>query len=222
VLVLTNRTNVAFDAKSICMNEVLTMQISTQSVLKIPEKCAVLTRTVEISKSSLSVGFSHDMSVKTVEKILIHNIHNWNEKKDDFQEFNSKLSRTNSTFDENTNATSRLLNKVQIDAFSRTETLLIASSSSLTVLVVLIVAIALVICMYKKCKKNDRRKRDPIVVVVDKAGNDLRNAELANDDLVKERLNANVSKENVTRDDESALKNKTDFSEMRPPFQRKM
>jgi len=194
------------------------MKVLTQSVLRIPEKCAIMARSFEISRESVSSGYDHDTSIGLVEKVIIHSIEKSNKNRDT-NELPFNLAPLNNTFDENNNMTKNLLKTVKVDTFTKTETLLIASSGSLTVLVVSIITFVLTVYIAKSCKKKVSAKNEPFVVVVDNAVNKKRGEdEMIEDNSVDEKVRNGGARE----EDVELAKRHLDDMNKRPPFQRKL
>ncbi len=168
ILLLSNQSKLEMDVKSLCRNKVENVKIETLSVLQIPDQCAIVSRTYEISRSIQSTGIEHETPIEAVDRIIIHSIGK-SDREVNLHELNLKIKPLSTIF-ANNNATSKLLESVQVDTFSKTETVLIASSGSLTVLVVSILTFILALYLAKKCRKNkSNSKSEPVVVVVDNA-----------------------------------------------------
>ncbi len=210
-MIVANNSNQVIEARSICNNEVATIKLRPLAVMKVPDNCAILAKTFEISRSTTNVGYSNEVNIGTVDKITIRNITRNNRMLSKIIpkfELIDDVSKNN--FENNNNDTHMLLNQVKTKNFSTSETALIASTSSMSILAVILVLVIVTLFAYKRCNSGKANRPEFVIVgneIVGKRNQKMEKNEI--DETVVEIENCNSSAESHNASDK------------RPPFQRK-
>ena len=172
VIILTNITESVVEVKSVCRGVVDATKLKGQSVLRIPDKCAVLSKTFEVSKVVVNSGVNSTMDIGKVETVSLHTLEKKNEKEIMLNSV-TDLPYNNTSFEHNNNLTRSNLNLVKVGPLVNSETMLIASTT--TTMSILVCLIIVLIAIY--CTKNCRGQNSNTgIVVVEKTERPLRNA----------------------------------------------
>ena len=139
-------TGKEIDSKSICGQDVASVQVLSHSVIRVPDNCVVIAKTLEITKVVANFEINRTMSIDLdkVDKITMHRI---TKKKAKVPTFETPLDLTTKRheFEYNNNRTIDDLKLIKKDPFTTTKTLLIASSGSMSVLAACLIIIILIL-----------------------------------------------------------------------------
>jgi hypothetical protein len=197
------------------------MYINDSSILRVPDHCAILTKTLEISKSSPSTNYSNSLKLVNSEKVTLHVI-----SKKSPENLILKTVFLNETdlkpFERNNNETIDLLSSISTSPFSTTETMLIASTSSVSLLVISLIALITIVYCSRHCKTSHQSTNNPVVVVVDKEKVKGRNLHRSADSIHRNSVDLESDQINSPKENADMAKRLDDFESKKPPFHRKI
>ena len=189
--------------------------VQSNSVFKIPSKCAIIARSFEISKISDSFGITGTMELDQVERITVHQMAN--KSKIMTNKNLTDLSTTGNEIETNNNATIKELKSISFESYTTREKMLISTTSSTVILLSIVVTIVLTVICMKKCKK--KGESSPVInVVIDKSElskNSNFNPEI--DQLLDQQNVQNSNSANSIQNDVGSEK----LDKQKPPFQQR-
>jgi hypothetical protein len=149
ILIVTNSSDI-INLKMICKSKTTSLELRNHTVIKLPDACTVISKSIEISKIAENASLSLDMHTNEVQEFAMRQI-----KESKISNFNvpnliKVLSNTN--FNINNNLTRKSLNEISVDSEWSTEKLLLTSSTSVTSLIFVVVAVISIMICIKKCK----------------------------------------------------------------------
>ena len=206
-------TGKEIDSKSVCGQDVASVQVLSHSVIRVPDNCVVVAKTFEISKvvANFEITRTTSINLDKIDKISMHKITKKRANVPTF-ETSKDLPTKRHEFDYNNNRTIDDLKLIKTDPFTTTETLLIASSGSMSVLAACLIIVILILYCLRRSRTSKNRTNEQVVVVVDRSNKQ----ETFNDetvDLINEKHDSNNQAE-------SSIQQSNDESK-KPPFQRK-
>ena len=172
ILVLANSSESVTNVKSVCTSETNSLLVQGHAVLKIPEKCAIVAKSFEISKTAELKGLTSLIDIGQVDRVTLHQIRTKNAT-NRVDIGLAKLPETSKNFFLNNNKTRLALDMINTKPFTTTETMLITTSSATMVLVISVVIVVAMMRCSKKCTQ--QRSDTPVVVIVDENGKKVKN-----------------------------------------------
>jgi len=218
LVLLSNISESRINAKNICGGFTKTVLMDSNSVIRLPDNCVILAKTLEISKAASITFYNETLSVGKVENMEFHKIVlpkniAMNELKEIVLNLNSSQ-----TFDKNNNVTLENLRSVRTNPYASTETWIIASSSSISVLVISVTLINIVIYCNKKCCQQNSNHSNPVVVVVDDKKRDKGRKQLSNEQLDESETEVVIDDPNADLDVSESRKKQKCAESRKPPF----
>ena len=204
VIILTNITELEVEVKSMCRGVIDSNKLKGQSVLRVPDKCAVLSKTFEVSKMVEIIGVNSSMDIGKVETVSLHRANRAHKKEESELMLNSvtDLPYDKKSFELNSNATRSNLNLVKVGPLVNSETMLIASTSTTMSVLACLIIILIVIYCSKNCREKNSNSR---IVVVEKAEKPHRNSSKMNANIQYEECD-----ESVNVEDENEIMNENE------------
>ena len=153
VLIVANSTE-SYSTISNCNNIPSHQNLSEIVILKIPDKCALVSKHFEVSKIATNSNFSTMENVGQIETVKIQRILRKSENKvDNLKEMNSTMDADSE--DEiiaNNEKTLEALSRIRTSSNWSTESLLVTTSGTSTALLIMIIGVVLALKCIKKCK----------------------------------------------------------------------
>ena len=150
-LLITNSTDSKYDIKSLCTSSPDTLIANSHSILKVPDKCAIISKAFEISRIATNRSISTQDNVGEIEAVILRSL---DRNLSNFQPSNRhNLPKLSSEFEANNNITTEKLKEINTNW--NTGSLLITASSSTTTMLAIILAVILVIRCSRKCKSKN-------------------------------------------------------------------
>jgi len=218
ILLLSNHSAES-DVRSSCVGETNMLLVQGHTILKIPEKCALVAKSFEIAKSANMSDIMNEIKLERVDKVVMRRVEFKNKTIFTFTNDQKHEVTKEDEFKANNNMTRSYLDNISISSASSALGTAMISTSSVTLLAILIIALFVILKCVKKCKGNNGS--NPVVVVVDESKNSnkklLRDKEC--DDFASPELPKDID---VTENDKA--KNDSDKLEnllRKPAFQTK-
>jgi hypothetical protein len=219
VVVISNSTDLTVASKVVCNGVTTSLEIHSETVLSIPEKCYVVGKSFEISKNIDEINVSDTVKLQNTEMVLSKRINRVGYKSEIYQAKN--LPELSKDFEKNNNETIESLKSIK---FTHTETMLIAMTGSSTILLISVALVLLVIYCWSRKKYNRIGHNCPNAIVLDLENRQKNlNDESAMNDLSRRNLSANSVLENKECDDLDIkeIEKSKDVDTNKPLFQRK-
>jgi hypothetical protein len=194
---MTNST-ITTDIKTICDKQTLSREIQNRTIVKLPVRCALISKTIEISKKQENLSISLD---ENLGEVLSFKPIIWAKNKLEVIKGTRNLENLSSTFEANNNATIDDLSNVDMDSKWFTSKMIVATTSSTSIFVLTIIIVLIAVFCIKKCKKD---KNEIVVKINSHASknesdmntcNRVQNADFASDtnDLISDDKAKRVS-----------------------------
>jgi len=211
IVTLTNATDSVDNssnlvhAKSLCNGDVSSLIIKARTVVRIPEQCAVIGKTFELSRDHVELQLNSEVEIESVKEPSLRYL-------DQVKHSNPNISivtplpKSSNEIERNNLETQQILNTIN---FSTMEKGLIASSSTMSV----VAFIALMIIIWIKCcNTNESREAKIDIALTDRSrSNSMKNeCNGMNVDLANSQESSNET--------DDSLKN---LDNKKPPFQLK-
>ena len=215
IVLVTNVTETDIEAKSVCEKETESIQLKSHSVIRVPDKCSVLSKSFEVSKVVFNSDVTERLNIGTVDKITIHKMADNKELKTKTIEIGPLDNVTdNREFELNNNATIDMLKSIKNSTPGNSESMLIASSSSLASLLVGLILVLIILKCTKHCGSKRESMNGQVVVVVDEKKSNERTLEQDAEPATHNEVNAESTKNAKDSNDPQSESKK-------PLFQRK-
>jgi hypothetical protein len=215
IVLVTNVSATDIEVKSVCEKETESIQLKSHSVIRIPEKCALVSKSFEISKAVANSELTERLNIGTVDRITVHRMADTKGSKTKAFEIGSLGNLTDSReFESNNNATIDMLKSIKNSTPGNSESLLIASSSSLASLLIGLILVLIIIRCSRHCGSKRENMNGQVVVVVDETKSNVRKIEQDIESANRNEVNAE-SAINAKDNNDLETENK------KPAFQRK-
>ena len=214
IVLVTNVTEIDFEAKSVCERETESVQLNSHSVIRIPEKCTIVSKSFEISKAVTNSDLTERLNIGTVDKIKVHRMAVTKDSETKTMQIGSWGNLTDSReFELNNNATIDKLKSIKNITPGNSESILIASSSSLASLLVGLILVLIILRCSRRCGSKREKMNGQVVVVVDETKSNVRKIDQDSESANLNEVNAESanSKDNMCLETENK----------KPLFQRK-
>jgi len=225
ILILSNVTKGSWNAKSSCKSETNSLMFQGQTVIRLPQKCALVARSFEIARAADLSDVVNALDIGHVDKIEMRQITLRKNSNSSDIPMISNLETDDNKFRVNNNQTRVYLDHIHTSTTNMHISTLIFSTTGAAAGSIFMTGIA--ILFFRCLKARERSNVDsPVVVVVDEESkkrktNKLHNSiELpnSNDDLADSELHDKQSESNDEWKTENA---KADNTIRKPPFQQK-
>jgi hypothetical protein len=196
-IILTNNTNRNVSIKTICGANVNSESMKDESILTIPEKCAVLSKTFEISK----IGGSHDSSnvveFSQIDKFVLRSMQT-GQKSIVLKNLNLTKDKKD-TIEINNNATLDELSNIKLDDVATKDALIIATSSTSMILISGVAIILVILLIKRYCGSRQQRSDEKVVfMIIRPRKNSVRETDRESDDIgEKDRRDTSNTSSNI-------------------------
>jgi len=157
ILLLANNSG-SNEVKTICLKNVETANMTRHTVIKLPDMCSIISKSIEVGKLSTKTNLTLENKISEIERVELRQIN---------KRINSTFSNLkdleplSTRFEANNNETEIILKNIKYNDYWSTKSLIITTGSSATVMTTIVILILIIFCV-RKCKK---RERDLVVKI---------------------------------------------------------
>ena len=156
LLIVANSSNENYQIKSMCGTPVESKELHSQIILKIPNKCALLARSFEVSKSVNINNVSISDEIGTIETVMLRKIVHNNREEPKVSNIEQLVEHSrDKEFEKNNNKTIAELDKVKFSDPWSSGLAIYSSTGAVSIIIAIIIGVVIGIKCCKSCRKSE-------------------------------------------------------------------